>query len=227
MEVIEIKSFDSLSRNIRIIAGDGEYLYRGQSHARWPLVSSFDRTYNKTLLKREREFNRLIDTYKRQLLLLFPEFRSLDDDRQLMMIAQHNGIPTRLLDWSISPFVAAYFAISGQNTRRAALFALNRTKMEDIVDPSDVEIIDVPRHENKRLVRQQGAFTRMRSEQVDLISYLTDRGDADDVLKKLELSVSFRDEALGMLRLMGINNFGLFGDLPSLAADILTEYAPE
>ncbi|WP_049922434.1 FRG domain-containing protein [Halopiger djelfimassiliensis] len=54
----------------------------------------------------------------------------------LLSIAQHYGLPTRLLDWSFSPLVAAYFAVqSGDTDHDGAIWAVDyRTLHADIPD---------------------------------------------------------------------------------------------
>jgi hypothetical protein len=43
------------------------------------------------------------------------EERSLSDDLIALMVLRHNHVPTRLLDWTLSPWVAAFFACEEDN----------------------------------------------------------------------------------------------------------------
>jgi hypothetical protein len=59
----------------------------------------------------------------------FPDYKP----DEMFALAQHYGVPTRLLDWSIDPRAALYFAVAGahkSNEQDAAVFALNTREVE-------------------------------------------------------------------------------------------------
>jgi hypothetical protein len=86
------------------------YVFRGQS-ADYPLLSS--------LMRINDDWTALPDL-ERHLLRNFKKYAhsavardnalNLGSEWQWVSIAQHHGLPTRLLDWSYSPFVAMHFA---------------------------------------------------------------------------------------------------------------------
>jgi hypothetical protein len=83
-------------------------VYRGSGHAAWPLLTSLDRLGGiappHTKRGLEEHILRNFQRYSR------PHFPAARDDWELLITAQHHGLPTRLLDWSYSPLVAAHFA---------------------------------------------------------------------------------------------------------------------
>ena len=82
--------------------------YRGHSDISWPLVPSVQR--QKYAGKEQYLTN---DFYMKASVTLQdkPDFRSYSD---WLTIMRHYGLPTRVLDWSRSPLIAAYFAVCNQ-----------------------------------------------------------------------------------------------------------------
>ncbi|MBV9789648.1 MAG: FRG domain-containing protein [Chloroflexi bacterium] len=84
-------------------------VYRGSGNANWPLLTSLDRLGGidpaHTKAQLEEHILRTFIRYSRPYIAPLPP-----NEWELLVIAQHHGVPTRLLDWSYSPFVAAHFA---------------------------------------------------------------------------------------------------------------------
>ena len=83
----------------------------------------------------------------------------------IMALAQHYGVPTRLLDWTHSSYIAAYFAASSgledeQTKGGLAVWALNTENIAHTL--RDLEIIRVPGSNNVNVAAQRGLFTLLR-----------------------------------------------------------------
>jgi FRG domain len=84
-------------------------VYRGAADARWPLLTSLDALGGvhppHTKADLEEYILRNFIRYSRPYFVHPPE-----NDWEVLVSAQHHGLPTRLLDWTYSPLVAAHFA---------------------------------------------------------------------------------------------------------------------
>ena len=113
-----IKSWDELvselhSREIVPLREDegghlrSPYVFRGSDDAAWPLETSLVRlpgfcSTNSKVVERS-----LIRSFRK-----YAKAGTFDDKSEwyVMAVAQHNGLPTRCLDWAASPLVAVHFA---------------------------------------------------------------------------------------------------------------------
>ena len=179
------------------------FVFRGLSDSSYRLQTSLKRLQGpywqleKHLLRNFRKYARLSS-------------RELSSFWHLLSIAQHHGLPTRLLDWTYSPYVALHFATAN----------LERVKTDGVIWVVDYE--KAHNHLPKKLtnlLRAEGAqaFT------VELLTTLHPQGEAHGGEEG-----SFLDfvETLKEFEGLGISEeFLLFFEPPSINERIVNQFA--
>lgn len=110
MREIIIRSWDDLQRAVfddvwdaKLMRYRDSRIYRGAADQTWDLIPSLNRVCAHDLSLESHVF-RQFRKYGYTELAGYSGFWSL------LPVAQHHGLPTRLLDWTYSPMVAAHFA---------------------------------------------------------------------------------------------------------------------
>jgi FRG domain-containing protein len=204
----------------------GVYVFRGQSDDGWTLESSFDRwfrvRYRDTTVDRLKVANALIEEFRLEISRRFPSHAALGGtEEDIIALAQHFGVPTRLLDWSGSPYIAAFFAFSdavslSMASKEICIWALRRDAPVWNAD-AGVRVVDLPGGGNDRLQRQSGCFTLNRTPFRSLEEYV--RNGESDVIALLKAVIPTREAfvALADLDAMGINHVSTFPEVGGCA----------
>ena len=199
----------------------GRFLFRGVGDADWSLTTTFDRRFNHVPLEpRLRLWDDLIAEWQQGCVDAGVPPAVTEDERALWALGQHHGLPTRMLDWSMSPYVAAFFAFRSHLLRspgghgQAAVWVLH---LENPVwTGSGVEVVAAPVLANNRLRNQGGRFTLCRAAVTCLEEYVQ-RLTAETALTRCLIPTDEAAAALGDLDAMGITDHELFPDLTGLA----------
>ena len=163
-----------------------------------------------------------------------------DDHFSWLFLAQHYGLPTRLLDWTENPLVALYFAVEKETDKDGAVWALWPDKLNEyftgsgglvqIRDPeakkiavdafsgtlSEPATLAIDGQEiDLRMLVQIGRFTlHGRNTAIDMI------GGSEAWLKQYIVPQNTKEKIRKQLVVMGIKRSNLFPDLANLAAEL-------
>lgn len=207
------------------------FIFRGQQQP-YKLVSTFHRTWRKDVR------TWIIDDVS-QLFgvvaekLNYPlQIGNLQHNAAIWSILQHHGYPTPMLDWTFSPFVAAYFAFQDaqpdQDTPpRIYIFdqaAWNDRygKLHFYVDaaPDQLVVVESMPVANPRHGPQQALSTVTNIADVEGFIRRREQQDGVVYLTACDLPVDSKPQIMRELELMGITYGSLFPGLDGICRDM-------
>lgn len=194
------------------------WVFRGVSNADYQLMPKFGRiAVPQPTPKMKIDERRLFFAFVREAT---PYFSSeLASEWELLAIAQHHGLPTRLLDWTENPLVAAYFACLEHEDSDAAIYMLqtDRILTEELAKESPFTVPHIlkyrPRHITKRITAQRGLFT-IHPKPTEPLSLVA---TGENRVHRVIIESQFKSKLKWNLDHFGVNHSSLFPGLDGLA----------
>jgi len=240
-EVIRIESWGEYLS----IISDSPYqhwAFRGQRDASAPLFSVISRyfiSFNVNPRAWVEQEERILRIFKRKAIHFLDVVPDLDDDFEWLALMQDHGAPTRLLDFSWSPYVAAFFALHN-TTQEGVIWACNPVEIEkmkrvELDKPSsfrkqflsstgDFVWLGEPYAMNRRLIAQSGTFLVPGVLHKSIEEILKGYPNPHETLIKFILPADkVREQGMRELYRMNITQSTLFPDLDGLARSLAYE----
>lgn len=231
MSKMKITSVTGISEFFARIEGwaSGEWIFRGARRSSYALTPKIGRKESRKRFSKKSKAKphlysasgekKAFDLFKARAFSYTDLPPSSDWD--WIALAQHHGLPTRLLDWSESPLVGAYFAVEGGGgDGEAALYVCRKEVLDAVFEDdgpfagSEVALFE-PKHITRRIISQRGLFT---------VHPRPDQQWDHDQIEKILIPKGLCYRLKLQLDICAINRGTLFPDLDGLAQHAAWRY---
>jgi hypothetical protein len=215
---------------------EADFIFRGQRRDE-PLIPRIARLHLRgtDLANSERL---MLDEFERQM----PFFAEIEprDRWDLLAMAQHHRLPTRLLDWTYSALAALWFCVQKGPARNNAGDMIDgvvwtfKTRVEDFIAAEESESgtpfnqkrtrILRPRFVSRRIMAQAGLFTCHFLRGGGEFLPLERNRNYKKRLLKIGIAASAFSEIREQLSGAGVSSLSLFPDLEGLAEHLTERY---
>lgn len=228
---IEIRSTSDLLPNVLRPAQHRSVaeIFRGQQDVSWPLVPKLFRVPELPVLLsswRALEEDLLERFWAQGTHVMAPPA----SEASRLAVAQHHGLPTRLLDWTESPLVALAFAVDPHHEKvDGVVWGIRTSGTTTSVDPqpprSDGHLFKYfPEHASPRIVAQRGCFTvHPLPPKAEAFPPLEAQTGTGRILRRFIVPADAKEHIRHELKVLGFGPASLFPDLSGYAADAMRD----
>jgi hypothetical protein len=205
-------------------ASRGHWVFRGHSDKNYRLVPSVGRAKHtsSSRLKYEESLFSIFQRESQGYLDFLPT-----NEWEWLALAQHHGLPTRLLGWTYNPLVALYFAVEENPTTDGEFYALHAGRQASVEErrgsPFEIarSVKYFPTIVTQRIREQEGLFVACSDLETPLDEALRD----DWEIEKLSVPANCKELLRYSLFRLGVHASSLFPDIDGLAARLRWQHA--
>lgn len=169
------------------------------------------------------------------------DLKDPDENGAFFNLVQHHGYPTPLLDWTYSPYVAAFFAyrdisnsqaLKAADTEKIRIFVFNKHQWENDIQKSliltvpylHMSIMEFVAINNERMIPQQAVSTVTNIDDIEAYIKSRETEQNKEYLYAIDLPVKDRKSIMHELSSMGITAGSLFPGLDGACEELKERY---